>query len=438
MAGATISLKVATAVSLGAIIGAGIFVLSGAAISVSGPYSVVAFILVGIIMLMVALQLGELGSIMPSQKGASYSYANIAFGSELGFITGIMLFFAFSTEISVVSLGFGSYLASLLGLGTVFAIPFAILLIAALSLVNIIGISKAAKADFALVVVKIFILILFIIFGAYLAFGRNPDAISNITTAAGSYGLSSIFAASVAIVFAYAGFQSVSSFTGSVKGGSMTAAKAIIYSVVISMVLYTLVTVVLMLMVPVASYKLTGDPLSFALKSIHAPEWLFAAVDIAALIATASAALASILYSSRLLYQIGKDKLLPEFTRRFDDSRDVAVNGVIITSVIGVIMLFAGNIYTIASISNVGLFIAYLMVSFALIHFRRKGIRAKFRTPFYPYISVITIIALLVLFVGMPREALIIGMTLILSLMIIYYFLREANGKKPMHVKLFK
>ena len=373
MAGAKISLKVATAVSLGAIIGAGIFVLSGAAISVSGPYSIVAFIVVGIIMLMVALQLGELGALMPNLKGASYSYANEAFGSELGFITGIMLFFAFSTEISVVSLGFGSYLASLLGLGAVFAIPFAILLIAVLSVVNVIGISKAAKADFALVLIKMFILILFVVVGAYIAFSRNPAAISNITASAGNYGIGSIFAASVAIVFAYAGFQSVSSFTGSVKGGGMTAAKAIIYSVIISMVLYTLVTIVLMLMMPVSSYKLTGDPLSFALKSVKAPEWLFVAVDIAALVATASAALASILYSSRLLYQIGKDKLLPAFTRRFDSTKDVAINGVIITSLIGVVMLFAGNIYTIASISNVGLLIAYLMVSFALIHFRMNG-----------------------------------------------------------------
>lgn len=436
MARKDISLRVATAVSLGAIIGAGIFVLSGAAIAVAGTYAIATFIIVGIIMLMVALQLGELGSLMPSVKGAAYSYTYKAFGSELGFVTGIMMFFSFSTEISVVALGFGSYLASMLGLGAVFYIPFAMALIAVLAVVNIMGISKAAKADFALVLVKIFILIIFVAFGAMLALSRNPHALANITGGP-QYGAYGIFAASVAIVFAYTGFQSVSSFTGSVKGGGRSAAKAIIYSVLVSMALYTLVTFVLMLMLPVSAYRISGDPLAFALKGVGAPGWLSSAVDIGAIIATASATLASLIYSSRLIHQLGRDRLLPSITAGFDDSRGVAVNGVIITSLIGAVMLFAGNIYIIAAISNVGMFIAYLMVSFSVIHFRRSGARPRFRSPFYPYLPVITIIALLVLFIGLPREALLIGLMLLLLLLIVYYSIRELERKKPVHVALF-
>jgi APA family basic amino acid/polyamine antiporter len=100
-----ISVKVATAVGLGAIIGAGIFVLSGTAIALAGSAALIAFVIVGIIALIVALELGELGSIMPQAEGGSYSYAYEAFGSELGFITGIMLYFAYASSIAPIALG---------------------------------------------------------------------------------------------------------------------------------------------------------------------------------------------------------------------------------------------------------------------------------------------------------------------------------------------
>jgi APA family basic amino acid/polyamine antiporter len=433
----TISVWVATAVSLGAIIGAGIFVLSGTAIALAGSYAILAFIIVGIIALMVALQLGELGSLMPKLKGASYSYTYKAFGSELGFITGILLFFSYATEVSVISLGFGSYLSSILGLPlSLAAIPFAIALIVVLGFVNVLGIRKAAKADTGLVVIKMGILILFAGAGVLLAFAHNTNPLANIALGGGS--LAGIFAASVVIFFAYAGFQAVSSFADRVKGGGRGAARAIIYSVLISMVLYTAICITLMLMLPVSSYKIAGDPLSFALQSSGAPSWLFFAVDIGALIATASAALASLLYSSRLVYQIGSDGLLPKIARKYDKGKDVAVNGVIITSIIAVVMLFAGNIYIITAIANVGLFIGFLMTSFALMHFRRRGAKPSFRSPLYPYLPIVTIVALLILFVGLPKEALLFGMVAIVSLLIIYYSLKEAEKKGPVMVRLFK
>ena len=435
----SISVKVATAVSLGAIIGAGIFVLSGTAIALAGTYAILAFILVGIVALMVGVQLGELGSLMPKLKGGPYSYTYKAFGSELAFITGMMLFFGYSTEISVISLGFGSYLASVLGItAPIFSIIFGIGLIAVLAIVNILGISKAAKVDSYLVLIKLCILLIFIAFGLFLAFSLNPHALSNITTGP-SYGITGIFAASVVIFFAYAGFQAIASFTDKVEGGGRAAAKAIVYSVVISIVLYTAVAIVLMLMLPVGAYKISADPLAFALKSDSAPAWLSILVDIGALVATVSAALASILYSSRLLYQISEDKLLPKMIRVYDKKKDVAIDAVIITSCIAVIMLFAGNIYTIASIANVGLFISFLMVSFAIIHFRRKGeSEASFKSPLYPYLPIVTIVALLCLFIGLPKEALVLGLVLIISLMIIYYSIREVEGKKPVRVVLFR
>jgi APA family basic amino acid/polyamine antiporter len=192
-----------------------------------------------------------------------------------------------------------------------------------------------------------------------------------------------------------------------------------------------------MLLLPPSSYKISADPLSFALKSVHAPSWLFIVVSVGALIATASATLAMILKSSRQVYQMGIDHILPKFTRKYDKSKDVAINGILLSSGIGILMLFSGDIYTIVSISNVGLFISYLMVCFAVIHFRRAGKRPAFKSPLYPYLPIISIIALLAFFIGLPTEALLFGIIIILLLFITYYFMREVDGKKPVRIKLF-
>jgi len=433
-----ISVKVATAVGLGAIIGAGIFVLSGTAIALAGSDSLIAFIIVGIIALFVALELGELGSIMPQAEGGSYSFAYEAFGSEMGFITGIMLYFAYASSIAPITLGFGSYLSSLLGLiGANYPIIFAILLILVLTIVNILGISKAVKVDFILVIIKILILIIFIIFAFILTLDNGTLSEVSFTPGFTNANINSIFSASVVIFFAYSGFQAISTITKDVNGGGSGAAKAIISSVIVSILIYVLVVVSLLLLMPASQYTISSNPLSIALISANAPTWLFTLISIGALIATTSAALAMILSASRILYQIGTDKLLPKIVRKYNEKRNVAVNGVLISSAIGIVMLFSGNVYIMASISNFGILFCYLMASFALIHFRRKKARAGFRSPFYPFIELVAIAGLVALLLGMPREALIVGVALIIALLFIYYLLAEAKSRPEEKIKLF-
>lgn len=432
-----ISVRVATAVGLGAIIGAGIFVLSGTAIALAGSAALFAFILVGIIALIVALELGELGSIMPQASGGSYSYAYEAFGSELGFITGIMLYFAYASSIAPIALGFGSYLTGLLGLSSNYAIIFAIAQIIVLTIVNIFGVSKAAKADFVLVIIKISILLIFVAFALIFVLGNFTMVQNYFIADIQDASVSSIFAASVVIFFAYSGFQSIATITKDVKGEGKGAAKAIVSSVVISMILYILVVVALLFLMPSSQYSISSDPLSFALKNAGAPQWLFTLVSVGALIATTSAVLAMILGSSHIIRQIGSDKLLPRIVRKYNQKTDVATNGVLISAAIGIIMLFSGDIYVMASISNFGILFCYLIATFSLIHFRRKKAQASFRVPLYPVLSIVAIGGLIALLIGMPREALIVGVAMILLLIVIYYLLVEAKSRKIEKIEIF-
>ena len=435
--GERVGLAAATAVGLGAIIGAGIFTLSGTAIALAGDWALFSFILVGLVAIVVALEIGELGTLFPKANGASYSYAYEAFGSELGFITGILLYFSEAASISVIALGFGSYFVSLFGVPA----PgdeslVAIALIAVLAAVNLGGVRKAARADLGLVAIKLAILLVIVGF-AILFSVRNGSATNFTALTAPASGISGIFGASVAVFFAYSGFQSISSFASTVKGGARAAAKAILLSVSISMVLYVLIAFSLLALLPASRFVINADPLSFALSASHAPGYLSVVVDIGALVATASASLAVLLGASRILYQVGADGLLPGLVRRYDVEKDVARNGVLISALIGIAMLYAGNVFVIAAISNFGLLFSYLIATLALVHFRRLGRRGTFSVLGYPYLPLIAFIAILSFMIGMPREALVVGTILVLSLIIVYYSLREYKEKEPVKIRFF-
>ncbi|MCL4379145.1 MAG: amino acid permease [Candidatus Marsarchaeota archaeon] len=435
-----ISTITATAVGLGAIIGAGIFVLSGTAIAQAGADALLAFILVGAVALIIALELGELSTLFPRLTGASYSYVYEAFGSELGFIIGIMLYFSFATAISVVALGFGSYLTSLIGaqLGSSSIQLFAISLIIALSALTVTGMRKAARADLGLVLIKITALLVFIGFALIYAFHASGFSLHNFSVSASQGTASAFFAASIVIFFAYTGFQAIVTLTPRIKGGGRSAAKATILSVAISMVLYISIVAVLMLLMPASQYTVSGDPLASALNHANAPLWISIVVGIGALVATASATLAMMMAASNQLHQVGRDRLLPKILRGYNAKRGVSTKGVVITAVIAMVMLFSGNIFVMAAISNFGLLTAFLMTGFALMHFRRRGSTPEFKMPLYPYLPVAGIVAILLFMIGMPKTALVIGTIMVLSLIAIYYTLRELAGRRVVKVKLFR
>jgi basic amino acid/polyamine antiporter, APA family len=427
----------ATAVGLGAIIGAGIFVLSGTAIALAGSFALLAFLIVGIVALMVSLVFGELGSLYPYVKGASYSYAYKAFGSEIGFITGILQYVSYATAASAVALGFGSYLSSLLGMPSdLNSRLLSLLLIAVIAIVNLLGIRKAARADLYLVIIKVIVLFAFVAF----AFGVASKAgvLGKFDLSPGSFSAGSFFSAIVAIFFAYTGFQTITTFISDIKGGAVAAARAMVVSVLASIVIYALVVFSMLALVPASSYVVAANPLEFALKSVNAPSILVIIIGVGAIVATASAALAMLLSASRVSYQISMDGLLPKALRKFDRKKDVAVNGVLLSAIVSAIGLFSGNIFVIAAISNFGLLFSYIIACLAMIHFRRIGKRGAVKAPMYPYLPAVAIIAMITFILGMPNEALLVGVMLIFSLITVYYFLREINEKKVIRVRLFE
>lgn len=445
-----VSFGQAVAVGLGGIIGAGIFVLSGTMIRLSGNGALLAFVITGAVAVIVALEMGELTSSMPGKTGASYSFVYEAFGSELGFVTGILLYLSFTASISAIALGFGAYLASMLGFTFGFSkYVFAVLLILSLIVLNLKGVSEAARADTFIVMFKLAVLVIFIVFalffGKYLAFNLRAPPAGNV---------GGIFAASVIAMFAYAGFQSIATMAPNIKGGGKTAAKAILVAVSVSLVFYVAVTVALLSLAPSGSFKFSADPLSFALRSAGASLWLFELVDVAALAATTSATLSMLIAGTELMSQLSRDGLLPTFLGKDRRASALPSSSLLITAAFGTGILFAGNIYTIAAISNFGVLFSYLISGFALVKVRRMrrhperhredmesgGIvgRPDFRMPLYPFLPVAGTVLIISFFFGFPGVALSAGVSIVLVSLILYYALREDRDESVIKIKFFR
>ncbi|MDE1855886.1 MAG: amino acid permease [Candidatus Micrarchaeota archaeon] len=446
---AKIGLAGATAIGLGAIIGAGIFVLSGTTINLAGSGALLAFIITGFVAVIIALELGELASEMPKERGATYSFTYNAFGSELGFIGGILLYLGYVAGVSTIALGFGTYLASAVGItNQIYTYAFSILLVLALMLINYRGIKSTANTDIVLVVFKILVLLAFV--GFALLFGKWT---SGQVFGFFNNGVGGIFAASVIALFAYAGFQSIASLTPDIEGGGRTAAKAIIISVVISMALYVGVTVSLLALVPGSQFGLVANPLTYALSTVSAPSWLFILITIGALVATTSATLSMMVGGSRTLYQMSVDGLLPKNFLKINGA-SAPTNSILITTILGILFLFSGSIYIIAAISNFGILFSFLLTGLALIKMRRirnhykekRGIlgdhsmvsfKDVFQMPLYPYLPIIGIVAILIFFYAFPNSVISTGVALTFATMVVYYTLREMKNKQVIKVRFF-
>ena len=186
----------------------------------------------------------------------------------------------------------------------------------------------------------------------------------------------------------------------------------------------------LLLLLPPSSYQIATDPLTFALTSSGAPSWFFLMIGVGALIATTSATLATILTSSRSIYQMSADGLLPKILMKFNSEKGTAENGVI--------MLFAGNVYLIVSIVTFSLMFDYLIVGFDVIHFRRMGSRPSFKMPLYPFLPAIGIIILVIFILSLPIEAFVLGLAIFVFLVLTFQLLSRSGRKNDIFKKLFE
>jgi APA family basic amino acid/polyamine antiporter len=346
-----------TAIGLGNIIGAGIFVMAGSIIYLAGPAALISFIITGLLAMSIGINSAELASKYPNTEGGVYSFAKLTMGDFMGFLVGWMRMISYAVSGAATALGFASYLP------IQFKYVIAASLIITLSTIYLFGLKLASEIETVLVIINILGLVTFIVFS--LTFGKF--SISHLKPLT-PHGVSGIFAGASLAFFAYSGFNTIATLTPDVEDGERTVPKAIILSLIITSALYILVVFSMIYILPWYAYGTQGNPLSFALQSVKAPLIIILIVSSTAIIATVTVTLSTIIATVRTIKQMAEDELIPKGI-----SKDRLA--VLITASIMIASLALGNVEVIGLVSNFGTVFSYITTAIAVVISRRRGIR---------------------------------------------------------------
>jgi APA family basic amino acid/polyamine antiporter len=417
MSNSKITMWQATAIGLGNIIGAGIFVLAGVVIRESGPGAIIAFIITAFLAMTVAFNSAELSSKIVSHGGL-YSFVRDTMGDSLGFIVGWLRAISYAIAGAAVTLGFSSYFLSFFHVESrLLIILVSLIFIAVITAIDYSGVKLVAKLEQILVFITIGGLVLFIIISAI--YGSWTP--SHFTPLFPHGPLSVIEAASLAF-FAYSGFNTIATLTPEVENGRRNVPKAIMISLVVSSVLYILVVIGMLSLMPWNLYGVSADPLVNALSYSRAPMFISSTVSVIALIATVTVTISLIVAGSRTLLQMSEDHLFPKWIEgKGDDSPKRAV---LVVGALAALSLFLGNLQYVALASNFGVIFSYSLTGIAVIMIRKKKLPGLFNVPLYPYFPIVSVILSIVIMLTLGSQALYLGTVMIITGIIIYSFQR--------------
>ncbi len=366
----SVSLPAALAINLGAIIGAGIFVIIGLAAYAAGPAVIISIVLAAAVALFTGLSFSEIAR-HTAKEGGVYEYAKETLSPFAGFLGGWLWTFGNIIAIAAVSLSLGSYIDVLfhLHIGNIY---FAISAILVLMVINILGIKNSAKTLMAFVSVNVIVLVLFVLFGMLSFHAANFSGFFQ-------KGASRVIEGAALIFFAFTGFSRVTTISEEVKDPERTIPKAIILSIAISTLLYIFVAASAIGLMPFSKLGSSSSPLSFAISVLHNPA-LDIAIALGGITATAGVVLTGILGTSRVFFAMGRDKELPK-KLSYIDKFSTPIYAILVSSFLGILFLIFVSFSTIVETANAAILVSYLIVNVSAfnLHLKlRKNKRKKY------------------------------------------------------------
>ncbi|MFD1124865.1 amino acid permease [Lentilactobacillus raoultii] len=428
-----------TFLGIGAIIGTGIFVLTGKGALTAGPALAVSFIIAAVCCGFAGLCYAEFASMAPV-AGSAYTYSYIAFGEIVAFIIGWDLILEYALGAATVSVGWSGYFTSLLanmgihlpaaltaaagttpGVTTFFNLP-AFLIVLLITWIISIGITQTKRVNDAMVLVKLGVIVLFIICTIWFIKPAhwhpfNPFgwySYHNGTAAGIIPGASIVF-------FSFIGFDAVSSSAEETINPSKTLPRGILLSLLISTILYTAMTLI---MTGVVKYTLFVKYLNAPVLAVlvkTGQTWLSVIVSIGAIIGMTTVILVQLYGQSRISYSMSRDGLFPKFFGHVNSKYQTPFKG---TWFFGIVTALAGgliNLNILSELVNIGTLTAFILVSAGVLWMRYKHpeLHRGFRAPGVPVTPIIAIVFCLTLVVGLNWETwvrflvwLVIGLTI--------------------------
>ena len=443
-----------TALGIGAIIGTGIFVLTGTvAAQNAGPAVVLSFVLAGVASIFAALCYSEFASLVP-MAGSAYTYGYATLGELFAWIIGWDLILEYALGAVTVSIGWSGYVVSFLrdiginippalsaARGTlitladgtqvtaIFNLP-AVIIIAIITLLLVIGIRESATVNNVIVFVKVAVVLLFI-FGAVHAV--NPanwhPFIPPSTGVRGHFGWSGVTQGAGIVFFAYIGFDAVSTAAQEAKNPQRDMPIGIIGSLLVCTVLYIAVAAVATGIVP---YLQLDVPDPIAVAADHAGlGWMSAAIKLGAIAGLSSVILVMLLGQSRIFWTMADDGLLPEFVSRVHPKFCTPWITTILTGIVVAIFAAVFTVREAGSLVSIGTLLAFVIVSIGVLvlRIREPHLPRSFKTPAVWVVAPLGALSALYLMIALPWrtwERLIIWFVIG---MVIYFFYGVRRSK---------
>ena len=465
---------------IGAIIGAGIFVLTGAAAAkYAGPAIMLSFVLAGIACLFAGLCYAEFAALIPI-AGSAYTYGYATLGELFAWIIGWDLILEYAFGAATVASGWSGYLLSLLNdLGihiparltsapgtklilyngqwehldrvkdTLLAAKVdpatlpnqtalfnlvAFLAIAAVTTILIIGIKESANFNSAIVIVKLAIVFVFIgIAGIYVI--KHPSTTIAVNWKEfipknlgkfGEYGWSGIARAASVIFFAYIGFDAVSTAAQEAKNPKKDMPIGIMGSLLVCTILYILVAGLLTAIVPYTSLNVS-DPVAVGIDATGI-KWGGYLVKTGAIFGLATVMLVMLLGQSRVFYTMAHDGLLPKWAGKIHPKfRTPYISSIIV----GTFVAFCGALLPISILGelvSIGTLLAFVIVCAGvwILRVRKPDLNRPFRTPWVPFVPIMGAIVSLGLMASLPFDTwLRLIIWLIVGLVIFFTYSRK-------------
>ncbi len=407
-------------IGIGAIIGGGIFVISGQGAALyAGPAVVISFIIAAFICTLAGLCYAELASLIPT-AGGSYAYAYVALGELPAWIVGWAVCAQYMISASTVAVGWSGYIVSLFrsfGItfsdtflnapfslsaetgwqltGSIFNLP-AVLIVLFLGIMISIGIRAAAHFNNAMVVVKLSTLILFVIIGIPYIQSENwipfiPENTGNF----GDFGLSGILRGAGIIFFAYIGFDTVSTLSQDAVNPQKDVPRGILGSLFICTAAYIIIALVL---VGVVHYTLLNvpDPMSVALQGIGSElNWAKFIIKIAIVIGLPSVVLVQMLGQSRMFMAMSNDKLLPGPFGAIHRKTKTPMFSSLITMLIVACIAGLFSVDILGPLVSITTLLIFAIVCLGVLVLRKTHpeFHRPFKVPFVPLIPLLGLLA---------------------------------------------
>ncbi|MYM33429.1 amino acid permease [Duganella sp. FT50W] len=387
---------------IGAIVGTGIFVLTGSGATTAGPALALSFMVAAVACGFAALCYAEFASILPV-AGGIYTYSYAILGEVIAWMIGWDLILEYGLVTSAVSVGWSGYFQSLLsgfglhipvalsaapgalpGVTTFFNLPaFCIMML--LTVMLSLGVRESVRVNNIMVVVKIGVVLMFIVVGARHVTPANWQPFM-------PFGVTGVMSAAALVFFAFIGFDAVTTAAEEVKNPKRDLPIGIIGSLAGCTVLYVVVSMIMTGIVPFAQFKGVDHPVSLALQ-FAGEKWFAGFVDLGAILGMSTVILVMAFGQTRVLYAMSRDGLLPKSL----SSLNRAGTPIISTWLVGIVFGLLGALVplqVLGELANIGTLAAFCLVSLAVIVLRRKrpDLPRAFRCPGVPVVPALAIL----------------------------------------------